>query len=262
MKKIIIALMMAAAITGCTRIGTGEAGIRVDINNTTLTQELPTGSWNQTLVGKVIKVPVKEISADVTDLTPMASDNSTMKDFDATVLYSLNPTSVAELYSQRAQTSHAVREDGETLLMYHYMQRVTKNAIFKVARDYSALTMNDSRAEIENKILAQIQATLEKEHLTESITVSQVLVRGIVPSDAVKQSADELVRAQNEAKQKAVEVGTAKLEAERIAALNANAGATSYMDSMANMKIAEAVAAGKVNTIIIPRDFKGMVNVK
>ena len=33
------------------------------------------------------------------------------------------------------------------------------------------------------------------------------------------------------------------------------------MAAMANMKIAEAVANGKVNTIIVPVDFKGMINV-
>jgi hypothetical protein len=28
------------------------------------------------------------------------------------------------------------------------------------------------------------------------------------------------------------------------------------------MKIAEGIAAGKVNTIVVPMDFKGMVNIK
>ena len=68
--------------------------------------------------------------------------------------------------------------------------------------------------------------------------------------------------AQNAEKQKQVEVRTAKLEAERIAALNANAGATKYMEATALVTIAEAVKEGKVSTIIVPYDFKGIVNVK
>jgi hypothetical protein len=52
------------------------------------------------------------------------------------------------------------------------------------------------------------------------------------------------------------------LEAERIAALNANAGATKYMEATALVTIAEAVKEGKVSTIIVPYDFKGIVNVK
>ena len=35
-----------------------------------------------------------------------------------------------------------------------------------------------------------------------------------------------------------------------------------YMQAQANLKIAEGIAAGKVNTIVVPVDFKGMVNVK
>jgi hypothetical protein len=34
------------------------------------------------------------------------------------------------------------------------------------------------------------------------------------------------------------------------------------MEATAIVTIAEAVAAGKVNTIVIPYDFKGIVNVK
>ena len=74
--------------------------------------------------------------------------------------------------------------------------------------------------------------------------------------------ANELVRAQNELKTKEVEVQTAKKEAERIAALNANSGAIGYMNAMANLKIAEGVAEGKVHTIVVPYDFKGIVNAK
>jgi len=73
--------------------------------------------------------------------------------------------------------------------------------------------------------------------------------------------ADYLVRAKNEEKTKEVEVQIAKKEAERIAALNANAGAISYMQAQAQMKIADGIAEGKVQTVVIPYDFKGMVNV-
>ena len=60
---------------------------------------------------------------------------------------------------------------------------------------------------------------------------------------------------------KNVEVETARKEAERIAVLNSNAGAINYMNAQAQMKIAEGIAAGKVNTIVVPYDFKGMVQV-
>jgi regulator of protease activity HflC (stomatin/prohibitin superfamily) len=121
--------------------------------------------------------------------------------------------------------------------------------------------MADNRAEIENLIRQEIVESLNEEKLGNSITISQVLVRQITPAESIVASANALVRAQNEMKQKEVEVKTAKLEAERIAALNANAGATKYMEATALVTLAEAVKAGKVQTIVVPYDFKGIVNV-
>jgi hypothetical protein len=47
-----------------------------------------------------------------------------------------------------------------------------------------------------------------------------------------------------------------------MAALANNSGQSiAYMQAQANMKIAEGIASGKVHTIVVPMDFKGMVNV-
>jgi len=43
--------------------------------------------------------------------------------------------------------------------------------------------------------------------------------------------------------------------------LNANAGAVDYMNAMATVTIAEAIKEGKVNTIVIPYDFQGLIQV-
>jgi regulator of protease activity HflC (stomatin/prohibitin superfamily) len=146
--------------------------------------------------------------------------------------------------------------------MYNYVRQLGRNAAYKVARRYESLKMADNRAEIEQLIRTEIVQSLAAEKLDGQIDVSQVLVRSITPAKNIVQSANLLVQAQNERKRKAVEVDTAKLEAERIAALNANAGATKYMEATAIVTIAEAVKEGKVNTIVIPYDFKGIVNVK
>ena len=197
---------------------------------------------------------------DVADLTPIASDNSTMKDFDITVVYNIDPASVSDLYTNKSRSFHSEHE-GDVYLMHSYLQMVIKNAVFKVAREYPAGKMNDSRTAIEIAIMAQVKATLAEEKLDKAILIGQVRVKGILPSDAVVNAANALVKAQSELAAKEVEVQTAKKEAERIAALNANAGAISYMAAMANMKIAEGIANGKVNTIVVPMDFKGMVTV-
>jgi regulator of protease activity HflC (stomatin/prohibitin superfamily) len=264
MKRFLIAPLVIAiglAATGCTRVETGEVGVRVGFDKQVKQGELLPGSFNQTIIGDVLTFPVKDVQVDVKDMTPLASDNSTVADFDMSVVYSVNPTSVAEIYTTKNRGFHAVTEDGDTLLMYNYIFQLTRNAAYKVARKYESLKMADNRAEIENLIRAEIVESLNEEKLGNSITISQVLVRQITPAESIVASANALVRAQNEMKQKEVEVKTAKLEAERIAALNANAGATKYMEATALVTLAEAVKAGKVQTIVVPYDFKGIVNV-
>ena len=260
-KVAILAGLMASA-TACTRIETGEVGVRRAFDKTIETTELMPGSVNQTIFGDVMTFPTKDVQVNITDLTPLASDNSTIKDFDMSVIYSINPTSVAELYIDKNRGFHADTEEGDTLLMYNYIRQLGRNAAYKVARRYESLKMADNRAEIEQLVRAEIVAQLTAEGLEGAITVSQVLVRQITPADNIVESANLLVQAQNENKRKEVEVGTARLEAERIAALNANAGATEYMEATAIVTIAEAVRDGKVNTIIIPHDFQGIVNAR
>ena len=260
--KVAVLVGLMASASACTRIETGEVGVRRSFDKTIETTELQPGTINQTMFGDVLTFPTKDVQVDVTDMTPLASDNSTIKDFDMSVVYSINPTAVAEIYIEKNRGFHAETENGDTLLMYNYIRQLARNAAYKVARRYESLKMADNRAEIENLVRQEIVQQLAVEKLDASISVSQVLVRQITPADNIVQSANLLVQAQNENKRKEVEVGTAKLEAERIAALNANAGATKYMEATAIVTIAEAVKEGKVNKIVIPYDFKGIVNVK
>ncbi len=257
---IIVLLLAGLGTSACTIVDTGEVGLRVNFDKTIESGELVAGSFNQTLIGKVLTFPVKDVSVDVKDMQPLAADNSTMKDFDISVVYNITPSAVSDLYINKSRSFHMVDPTGDIYLMHSYIFQTARNAVYKTARKYEALNMNDSRAQIEQEIQATMTATLNDEKLG-GIVISQVRVGGMIPSDAVKASADNLVRAKNEEKTKEVEVQIARKEAERIAALNANAGAISYMQAQAQMKIAEGIAAGKVNTIVVPYDFKGIVNV-
>lgn len=264
MKKMFWAIPVAVAAgalaTGCTIVDTGEVGLRVNFNKTIEAEERIAGSFNQTIVGKILTFPVKDVSVDVQNLTPLAADNSTMKEIDISVIYNITPSSVSELYINKSRSFHMVDKTGDIYLMHSYIYQTARNAVYKTARKYEALVMNDNRAQIEQEIQEIMVKTLSEEKLN-GIIISQVRVGSMVPSDAVKASADNLVRAKNEEKTKEVEVQIAKKEAERIAALNANAGAISYMQAQAQMKIAEGIAEGKVQTVVIPYDFKGMLNV-
>jgi hypothetical protein len=211
------------------------------------------------LIGDVLTFPVKEVAVKVDDLSPQAKDNSTMKDFDVTVIYNINPTQIAEIYNTKNKSFHAVH-NGDTYLMYNYIFNATRNAVYKSARKYEALEMGDNRAAIEQEVKELVSKTLADEKLENTITITQVLVRQVIPADSVVQSANDLVRAKNELKQKEVEVKTAKMEAERMQALsNQGSQSIAYMNAQAALNISEGIKNGKVQTIVVPSNMTGLM---
>lgn len=255
--KIGFVIAAVALTAACTRIETGEVGVRVGFDKQVKPGELLPGSFNQTLIGDVLTFPTKDVNVVLENMTPVARDNSTMKDLDAVVVYNINPQTVAELYSTKNKSFHAEFK-GDTYVMYNYIVQNARNAIYKAARKYEALDMADNRTEMENYIKDEITRNLAEEKLDGPIAISQVMIRNVLPSDTVVASANDLVRAKNELKQKEVEVKTAEAEARRIAALAQNAGAIQYMDAQARMKqadaaleTAKAIASYKGNTLVI-----------
>jgi lipopolysaccharide export LptBFGC system permease protein LptF len=262
MSRFVKLSVIAAAVaftSACTRIETGEVGVRVGFDKQVQSGELLPGSFNQVLIGDVLTFPIKDVNVKLDDMTPVAKDNSTMKDFDAVVIYNINQSQVAELYSSKSQAFHA-KHNGDIYLMYNYITQTARNAIYKEARKYEALDMADNRQAMESAIKEQIQKSLADEKLDGSLIVSQVLIRNVVPADSVVASANDLVRAKNELKQKEVEVKTAKMEAERMQALsNQGAQSIAYMQAQAMMNISEGIKNGKVQTIVVPANFNALL---
>jgi regulator of protease activity HflC (stomatin/prohibitin superfamily) len=261
MKRIFTLSILAAAVlaTGCTRIETGEVGVRVGFDKQVQPGELLPGSFNQVLIGDVLTFPVKDVNVTLENMTPVAKDNSTMKDFDAVVVYNINPQQVSELYATKNKAFHADFK-GDTYVMYNYIVQNARNAIYKAARKYEALDMADNRGEMEKFIQDEIVRNLAEEKLDGTIMISQVLIRNVVPADSVVESANALVRSKNELKQKEVEVKTAEAESRRMAALANNSGASiAFMQAQAMLNISEGIKNGQVQTIVVPSNFNALM---
>jgi regulator of protease activity HflC (stomatin/prohibitin superfamily) len=261
MKRILTLSVLAAAVlaTGCTRIETGEVGVRVGFDKQVQSGELLPGSFNQVLIGDVLTFPIKDVNVVLENMTPVAKDNSTMKDLDAVVVYNINPQNVAELYSTKNKSFHADFK-GDTYVMYNYIVQNARNAIYKAARKYEALDMADNRTDMENYIKDEIIRNLAEEKLDGSIMISQVMIRNVQPADSVVESANALVRSKNELKQKEVEVKTAEAESRRMAALANNSGSSiAFMQAQAMLNISEGIKNGKVQTIVVPSNFNALM---
>jgi regulator of protease activity HflC (stomatin/prohibitin superfamily) len=252
--KLALIIAAFASLAGCQRITTGEVGVRVNASKEVQGTELLPGSWNQTLVGDVLTFPTKDISVALENKTPMTSDNSALADFDITVVYGINPTSVSELYTTKSKSFHAYDEkENDTYLMYHYITTLVNNAAYKTVREYKSLEVADNRSKIEQQIREIVTEQLKVEKLDTAITLTVVQIRNILPNAEIMQSATAFVKSQNELKIKENEVKLAKLESERMAALSSNSTASiAYMNATAALNISEGVKSGKVQTILIP----------
>jgi hypothetical protein len=108
----------------------------------------------------VLDFKVQDVAVSVDNMTPLASDNATVKDFDMTVVDNVNPTAVSELWTTKNRTFHGFSDGG----------------------DDESLKMADNRPLIEQQIRDNIIKTLSDEKLGGKIVVSQVQVRAITPA--------------------------------------------------------------------------------
>jgi regulator of protease activity HflC (stomatin/prohibitin superfamily) len=207
----------------------------------------------------VLTFPYKDVNVVLDNMTPVAKDNSTMKEVDAVIVYNLNKNQAAELYSTKNRSFHAEAK-GDTYLMYNYIVQNARNALYKAARKYEALDMADNRDAMETYIKEEITRNLAEEKLDGSITITQVMIRNVVPADSVVASANELVKSKNELKQKEIEVKTAEAESRRMAALANNSGSSiAFMQAQAMLNISEGIKNGKVQTIVVPSNFNALM---
>ena len=262
MNRVIKLSIVAAAValtSACTRIETGEVGVRVGFDKQVKAGELEPGSFNQVLIGDVLTFPYKDVNVVLDNMTPVAKDNSTMKEVDAVIVYNLNKNQAAELYSTKNKSFHAEFK-GDTYLMYNYIVQNARNALYKATRKYEALDMADNRDNMETFIKEEITRNLAEEKLDGSITITQVMIRNVVPADSVVASANELVKSKNELKQKEIEVKTAEAESRRMAALANNSGSSiAFMQAQAMLNISEGIKNGKVQTIVVPSNFNALM---
>lgn len=261
MKKSIIAAILALAVfsTGCSRIETGEVGVRINASKQIEGAELMPGSFNQTLIGSILEFPVKDIAVSIENKTPLTSDNAALADFDITVVYSITPTSVAELYSTKSKSFH--KEDKEGIyLMYNYIETLVNNASYKTVRNYKSLEVADNRAKLEQEIRELFTEQLKSEKLDTAISLNVVQIRNVQPNKEILAAATKYVAAQNELKIKQTEVDIAKKESERMAALaNNSQQSIAYMQAQAALNISEGIKNGKVQTIVVPANFNALM---
>ena len=243
-------------------VDSGHMGVRTSFNGT-VDQEVMGVGFHQSLVGDVKEYVANEMTLDISKLQPQTKDKSSLPDLDLTFTYSIIPADIPNLVT-KYKGRDLVTESNGTYPLGKYVLNVVQSAAVDVISRYNALDANDNRENIKNEIKERSNEILAEENLKDKITIHQIFIKNLDISPALKDSATAVIASQNVLKAKQYEVSTAKLEAERMTALTVSGGDAyiKLLNVQANMQIANAIQDGKVNTIVVPNDFKGIVNLK
>jgi len=262
MNKFLVLSFIAAVvlITGCSRVETGHVGIRTTFNGTIEPQELGVG-FHQTIIGSVTTYVANEITWKLENLAPQTKDRSQLEDLDLAYTYSVNPSAIGDLVV-KYKGRDAIDDNGDRYPLALYVENVVKTATTDVISKYDALEANEKREEIRGKIREQAELMFKEDGLSDSVNIHQVFVKNMTLSKAIMQSANAVIISQNELKSKEFEVQSARKEAERLTLLANNKANIDYMNAKATSDIAEGIKNGNVNTVVVPYDFKGMINIK
>ncbi len=259
-KKIFIAVLALLAVVGCTRIETGHVGVRVNFDGTVEPMERGVG-WHQTMVGHLITYVANEMTITLNDLHPQTKDRSNLADLDLAFTYSIDPSSIADLVVKyKGRDLHT--QAGDIYPLGQYVINVVTTATSDIFARYDALEANTNREKIRSEIITQVRTVLKEDGLHEKIKVHQVFLKNLEIAKDLQNSALRVIVAQNELKAKEFEVETARKEAQRLSLLAANGANVTYMNAKANGDIAEGIRAGKVSTVVIPYDFRGLLQVQ
>lgn len=255
-----LALLVPVFLVGCTQIETGEVGLRKTFNGTIEDQELGTG-WHQTLIGSVIIFAAKEILLAEENLAPQSKDKSTLKDFDITFTYTVEPKEISYLYTKYSTTAHlTLPKHSEIFPMGTFVTAIVRASAYSAVAELDALEVNNNRAQIEERIVKIANKKLEHEKLGGKVAVVMVNVKNIQLADTVVASANRAVNAQNDLVTKTTEVEIAAKEGLRIKALASQSSDTyiRLLNAQANQTQADALltAAKNGSTIwIVPQNF-------
>lgn len=259
--KLVVLGLFISMMAACGRIDTGHTGVRTHWDKTVDSQVVRPGPY-MAVTDTVQQYVTNEVTFEATNLTPQTLDKSYLKDFDFSYTYKVDAPDLPTLVTQFKNRT-LVTKDDDYYPMGLYVDTQIRAAANAAVSQYAAMEANPNRSKIEADIKRIVAAKFKEEGLDNVIHVSQVTVRNIEVDPQLQAAVVRQLNAQTDNKTKDIEIDTAQKEAKRMQMLTENSGGQMYinlLNAQSNAKIAEGIANGRVNTIVVPSDFKGIVN--
>ena len=259
---IVVLLIGIAVLTGLFgTISTGNIGVRTTLGIISQT-EVPPGVYVKwPVISSVDEFTAKEIAIDLTDLTPKAKDNLSLRDMDVSVYYRAEPGRIAELQSKYASQSIRAPEGKYYLPAYQLVYRIARNVSYEEVARVDSLVMHTKREEIAAAIARNMQVALDQSDPA-VFHVTRVVVRSVITDPSIEESIRQAVANQKKLEAMAVQTEIAKKEAD-IRVTEARGIAESnriisgsltreYLQHEANQALMKFAEKGNSHTVVIP----------
>lgn len=255
---ILIALFFSFGI-----IETGNVGVRKTLGIVTMEEIEPGVYFKWPFITRVREFSAKEIAIDLSDLTPKAKDNLSLRDMDITVYYKADANRIADL--QVKYEAQATKGDsGDWLPAYELIYRVARNAAYEEVAKIDSLVMHTQRDQLANAVASNMQAELDGDD-AETFQITRVVVRAVSTDPSIERSIQEAVANQKKLEAMTVQTEIAKKEAEiqitqarGIAEANriiADSLTREYLQHEANEALLEFARKGNASTVVLPANM-------
>ena len=257
-----LVILLVAVLAGTFgTISTGNVGVRSTLGVISQDEVEPGVYLKWPLISTVEEFSAKEIALDLTDLTPKAKDNLSLRDMDITVYYRAAAGAIAELQSKYAGQSVRAGEERYSLPAYQLVFRVSRNVSYEEVARVDSLVMHTKRDELAAAMQANMQVELDR--LDPGVfAVSRVVVRSVITDPSIEESIRQAVANQKKLEAMAVQTEIAKKEADirvtearGIAESNriiAGSLTREYLQHEANQALIKFAEKGNTNTVVVP----------
>ncbi len=246
-------------------IESGNVGVRKTLGKVDPEEVSPGLNFRVPLISQISEFVGKEIAIDLTDLTPKAADNLSLRDMDVTIFYKADSNRIADLYIKYANAHVYNKQSDSYLPAYQLVFREARRAAYETVAEIDSLTMHKKREQIAAAIKQRLQETLDSND-PGVFTVTRAVIRSVLTDPSIEESIREAVANQKrlEAKEVMVEIERKNAEIEAIRAQGiANANniinktlTSEYLQHELNLTLQKFAESG-ANTIVVPANMQG-----
>jgi regulator of protease activity HflC (stomatin/prohibitin superfamily) len=258
---VVVVVLAVAVLRGVIgTIATGNVGVRTTLGITSQDEVSPGVYFKWPFISRVDEFTAKEVAIDLTDLTPKARDNLSLRDMDITIYYRAEAATVAELFAKYAGQS-ARADEGYMVPAYNLVMRVARNTAYEEVAKVDSLVMHTRRDELSDAMHANMQAELDKTD-PGVFKITRVVVRAVITDPSIEESIRNAVANQKRLEAMAVQTQIAQKEAEikvtearGIAEANriiAGSLTREYLQHEANQALLKFAESDNASTVILP----------